>query len=460
LRTTWTLVKLRMLLAFRNSAQYSSRVSEQMERLKNVTTAFQLTIGEALAPIMERFTNILGALLDRWNALGPAQQQAIIQATFMAGVYLTMTGIVLTITGKIIALTGTVLKLAAAFMKLSGSQMALIALAAAVAALILYWDKLGKVAVPVLNALEIGSKMVAIGFLSIIRVINQALSTMLDKASLIYERVSQFKLLPESMKVNYKIAALSLKDMSNQLRANASITENYIKNLEGGISKILVKGQGDLVGFFEKTHTKIKSGFDLLKNPPKINIEPVVKQFNALKDIAQRTAQAISQSLGDLFFNVVTGKLKDLKQVFADFGQSILRILTSALAKLFLLKTVGRAFPGLGQFFHQGGIVYHAGGIVRRAHSGMLASDEVPIIAQTGEGILSRRGMSALGADNFNRINRGEKVTGGGIEINIPVIIQAWDVQDINRNKRAISDIVGEAIRNNSSIRDLIRRYT
>jgi len=449
-----------MLLAFRNSAEYSSRVSAQMERLKNVTAAFQLTIGEVLAPIMERFTNILGALLNQWNSLGVAQQQAIIHATFMSGVYLSMAGIVVTIIGKITTFTGEILKLGAAFLTLSGSQMALVALIAAVAALILYWDKLGKVAVPVLNALEIGSKMVAIGFLSIVRVINQALSTMLDKASLIYEKVSQFKLLPESMKVNYKIAALSLKDMSNQLRANASITDNYIKNLEGGISKIFLEGQGDLAGFFENTHAKIKSIFDLFKNPPKVDIAPVVKQFNAMKDIAQNTAQAMSHSLGDFFFNVVTGQLNNLKQVFADFGRSILRILSSALAKLLLVKTIGRLFPGLGQFFHQGGIVYHAGGIIQRAHSGMLASDEVPIIAQSGEGVLSRRGMSALGVDNFNRLNRGEKMRDGGIEINIPVIIQAWDVQDINRNKRAISDIVGDAIRNNSSIRDLIRRYT
>src|SRR3989338_4848733 len=127
-----------LLLAFRNSTEYSSRVSAQMERLKNVATAFQLTIGEALAPIMEKFTNILGALLNQWNSLGPAQQQAIIQTTFMAGVYLTTTGIILTMTGKIIALTGGVLKLAAAFLTLSGSQMALVALIAAVAALILY----------------------------------------------------------------------------------------------------------------------------------------------------------------------------------------------------------------------------------------------------------------------------------------------------------------------------------
>lgn len=57
---------------------------------------------------------------------------------------------------------------------------------------------------------------------------------------------------------------------------------------------------------------------------------------------------------------------------------------------------------------------FHTGGLVgdlahwRRAHRG-LAVDEVPIVAQTGEGILSRTGMAALDA-----LNRGGWNGGGG----------------------------------------------
>ena len=50
---------------------------------------------------------------------------------------------------------------------------------------------------------------------------------------------------------------------------------------------------------------------------------------------------------------------------------------------------------------------------IRRAHTGWfvdkLANDEVPIIAQTGEGVLSRRGMDALGGVGaLNRLNAGQ----------------------------------------------------
>ena len=58
----------------------------------------------------------------------------------------------------------------------------------------------------------------------------------------------------------------------------------------------------------------------------------------------------------------------------------------------------------------------HTGGMVwRRAHTG-LAIDEVPIIAQAGEGILSRRGMRRLGLDGLHALNHGAGL-GGGVSI-------------------------------------------
>ncbi len=445
-----------MLLAFKNSADYSGRVSEQIDRLKNVTLAFQLTIGNALAPIMEKFTNILGALLDRWNALGTSQQQAIVQSLFMTGVYLSMTGIVVALTGKIIVFGAEVLKLVKFFMGLSGAQMGILAIAAAVAVLILFWDKLKNVAIPVLNAIEIGANMVAIGF-------HKMVSSIVDGAIQMSHSLADFyrtlgKIAGPQQQIFLSMAQ-GLDSVDGKLRGLSVAEHQTISDLEKNISNVFVNGKGKVVDFFDGVHQRIKSVFDLFKNPPKFDIKPLVKNFDALKEIAQNTAQAMSHSLGDFFFNVVTGKLNSLKQVFADFGQSILHILSNALAKLLLIKTVGMAFPGIGQFFHQGGIVYHAGGLIQRAHSGMLASDEVPIIAQTGEGVLSRRGMSGLGVDNFNRLNRGESIGGGNVSIVINPVIQAWDSRDIYRNRQMITGVISEAIKSNTQLRKIIKDY-
>jgi hypothetical protein len=75
---------------------------------------------------------------------------------------------------------------------------------------------------------------------------------------------------------------------------------------------------------------------------------------------------------------------------------------------------------------------FHEGGVIR-AHNGLnLANDEVPIIAQTGEGVLSRRGMSALGgASALNSLNRGENgSTVNNFNINVNAVID--NRMDIN----------------------------
>ncbi len=106
---------------------------------------------------------------------------------------------------------------------------------------------------------------------------------------------------------------------------------------------------------------------------------------------------------------------------------------------------------------HSGGLIAHRGLIV--AHGGYnLASDERLILAQTGEGIISRRGMERLGPGEFEAINRGERSGGGGntiINQNIgPTQIyprQQMTQHDYNRqarmNKKALKRELGKGSR-------------
>ena len=72
-----------------------------------------------------------------------------------------------------------------------------------------------------------------------------------------------------------------------------------------------------------------------------------------------------------------------------------------------------------------------------------------------------RRGMQALGgSDNLHTLNRGEQVERGGITININQVIQAWDAQDVWRNRKALSNAIADDIYNNGKIRAVIRSYT
>jgi hypothetical protein len=86
---------------------------------------------------------------------------------------------------------------------------------------------------------------------------------------------------------------------------------------------------------------------------------------------------------------------------------------------------------------------YHSGGIIK-AHSGLNVG-EVPIIAQAGERVLSR--------------SQNREYEKGGKQQPTVVVIQAWDTQDIMRNRKSIEGIIINALRNNSGVRGAVKTY-
>ncbi|MFH1776333.1 MAG: hypothetical protein ABH952_02055 [Candidatus Omnitrophota bacterium] len=239
-------------------------------------------------------------------------------------------------------------------------------------------------------------------------------------------------------------------------------------NLAADESAREAMAQYDLV--FAKVKDTGDKTAEILKNVAK-NIgksaEEVGMQFNVMEEFAKQSAHNMQNAFSQFFFKAFTGELRSIKEVFADFGKAILQMISNILAKLLLIKMF-TALAGVGgtifgvpvaNLFHQGGTVQRRNRAFIRAHSG-LAPDEVPIIAQTGEGVLSRRGMRSLGgSNNLRALNRGESVQDGGITINVNQVIQAWDAQDVWRNRKMLSNAIAEDIYNNGKIRSVIRSY-
>ena len=123
--------------------------------------------------------------------------------------------------------------------------------------------------------------------------------------------------------------------------------------------------------------------------------------FDQMKQIGRDTAQATQRAFSDFFFDVFTGKLKDIGDTFKSLLNSILRSVSNVMST----QITTSLFKELGLVkSHQGGLVMHSGGyVVPRFHFGGLASDEVPAILQRGEYVVSRRGVEAL-----DRINTGQ----------------------------------------------------
>ena len=131
-----------------------------LEKLKSSIDVLVTSIGEALAPTIQKVTEFIQGLVDKFNALTPAQQQTIVKI----GMLVAALGPVLVVVGKVISSVGTIMTFAPKIVsgvqsvigvgsKLMGGLKALwgvimanpivliiAAIAAAVAAFIYFWN--------------------------------------------------------------------------------------------------------------------------------------------------------------------------------------------------------------------------------------------------------------------------------------------------------------------------------
>ncbi len=448
-----------LALAFNSAGRYSKSVSEEITRLKTVTTVFQISVAQTLVPIMNTLTNILGRLYQAWDSLGKVKQQMIIRTAFLTGTFLTLGGVLLRLVGGILKTAGTIITLVRG---LTPIQWAVIAIIGAIALMIKHWERVREVVMPILNGIEIGANMVAIGF-------HKVIGGMVDGIIRLSLQWGDFlrvlARVPGPQQNVFLKAAEGMDTVASRLRVLSQTSNKTIDDLQKNIEKVFVTGSGRMVNFVDNVKNNIddikrflnqKSTFDFSGWEQKLkDLELQTKTMgDVMRDVAGQTAHAMGQAFSNGFYNLFTGQIKNVKDMFADFGRSVLKILSDVLAQLLISATLGRAFG----VFNISGLKFHQGGVVR-AHSGYLASDDVPIIAQSGEGIISRKGMAQLGAYNLQRLNRGDGMTGGGVTININPVIQSWDSRDIYRNRQMITGIVSDAIKSNTQLRKIIKNY-
>ena len=448
-----------LALAFKSAEKYSLSVSNELKRLDNAFIGLRVSIAEALVPVAHKLANVFGNLLNLWNSLSPAMQQTIVQAVAVTGIFMTLGGVVIALIGRLVRLSGLIIDLVSKFALFALAHPWIVGIALAVSILIVVFLKFRDVAVPVLNAVEIGAQMVYIGFVKLIKYLLVGFDKLALGLEKFYEVLGK---LPGKLGEPYREAAEHIKRFRDNLQSLIKASDVEMDKVGNKISNILVTGEGSLVKGYDKAKNAITGFIDTLKNLGKdIKIEEVAQKFDAIKSMGEGTARSLGSSFKHFFSDAFRGQLDDAKDYFAEFGNMMLDVLAEVLAKIILIKTIGAIFPGMIPFFHQGGVVYHSGGDVFpiRAHAG-LAVDEVPIVAQTGEGILSRRGMVALGgSENLKSLNEG-KPAKGSITINVNQVIQAWDAQDVWRNRKMLSNAIADDIYNNGKIRSVIRSYT
>ncbi len=170
------------------------------------------------------------------------------------------------------------------------------------------------------------------------------------------------------------------------------------------------------------------------------------KQFKTLSVETERWIKTLTDGLASA---IAYGR--SLSDVFDNFLRMIAQ---SALQEIFdwgvgkIITSIGFKFASDVPTFHYGGLVMHSGGVIEG-----LRPDEVPLIAQRGERILSREQN-----DKFEQMLEAYEF--GGMESNINVNIYAMDAKSfvdmVRRNPEAITSVLVDDFQRNGIMRRLV----
>lgn len=410
------------ILALKVAGQHSRKVADELDRLKSIAENLQITIATVVLPVVSRFGNILLSLLNAFNSLPPATQIMIVQGILMTGVFISLGGIITLVIGKLITLAAGLMKVAGVFLGFAAANMPLLIIAASIAALIVLMWKFKFIAEAVLTPIEISFNIMKTNLLIIKLLFEEVLATITTGIMMVFELLSK---LPGSWGKLFDEFHEKSKNVLQSLRSDIDATNMGISSGVQNISNAFQTGTGQWSQNFDNFKTKVGEVVDKIKSIGTTQIDTTRISLEQQK----KNVDGMIAS-GDMLSNALSGAAAQNKE-FANAAKAV----AMAMAIVHTAAGVTRAFEDYPWPFSMivGGIIaaagaieiatiaatkFHSGGIIR-AHGG-LAVDEVPIIAQSGEGILSRRGMANLGGEYaLNRLNAGEGYGGGDIYVNV-----------------------------------------
>ena len=187
--------------------------------------------------------------------------------------------------------------------------------------------------------------------------------------------------------------------------ASATANEEQLKTIEA-----LIKQAGLEAELADKLREKIR----ITKEEQEAK-KAAAEAAARLREENQKQIDVINQMAGAV--NILSGAVRTLTDDEADLEdqmRSLFQVAGGLLTVFGAGTPVGAAgalISAFAGFFHDGGLIskMHKGGRVsnnfQRFHSGGLQSDEVPIIAQTGEFMMSRQAVQNIGIGRLEQMN-------------------------------------------------------
>ena len=351
-----------LILAMNNVKTVSPQVDQALENMTNTAKELELVIATALVPVIQRFTAIISTVVDWFKQLNPHLRDTIIQWTLIGGVVLTVGGVFLKVGGTIISIVGKILA------SLNPVTITIGAIVAAIILMLQYWDKVRGFVIPVVNGLQIGLDMVAIGALKVvdgILWISEVVATAIDKIADLVSGAAKMKLVPQEWADAWQRSAQSAQDNIDNARSKIQETIGSLeKNMEEAMSG---KGWGEALDLtVTNVKANIESLWDGFKNVPidevaakletfKMNFMEVYSAaYKSAMDLGTQSAQILTQTMTSLsngIGNSVANMLiygknfgESMKQVFMQMAAQFISSVVSMIAQWVIFQAVNAAF--------------------------------------------------------------------------------------------------------------------
>ena len=351
-----------LALAFRTTANYSVEARESLKRLEDSAKNLQITIGESLAPVMDKISHVVAGLTQWFDSLDPSLRNMIFQGALMTGIFITMAGAITTVVGRIILLAGRLLIL-------TSGEFVLLSIAAASIAIIASWEKIKVVVLPIINVIEYAIDALALSVHGLNLLFSEAFQGIARDAQMLFEFLAQ---APGPQQGLFKYMASGAKNIADYFQNAAESSTQAIATIQNEMGKLastLFTGPGALSSATNDVITQIQNLWNLLMHPPiaefntamqnfQLNFqETFTKAYEQAMNLGQQTGQIIvgqiqsfSKGLGDAVANMlIYGKNfgESMKQVFTQMAVKFISSVIEMIAQWAIFQAVQAAFMPL-----------------------------------------------------------------------------------------------------------------
>lgn len=503
-------------VAMNTAAKYNTAVADTNQKISNSFVVLQNEVANAVLPVYKDLANITTNLVIKFKNLDDALKNKIIRIAAVTAGIMVLSGVVMNLTARIVSLTASIVKMISvmASVAFANPWMAALTVIIGLVAGLAYlsykfatdWNRYFEEKIkPVLVTFEIALLSVKAKineiyafYINILASAVKAYEIFADKlissipgGEAIFGGIKKaIKTVRQELefiaKVEKEASEEAINDIYEKMTTGKSVIadgmlyvgeqmNNAKKTIEGITSSLTKTTKAfDLMGqevdfvinktkslgqMITELRTKMKIVGDegFLQGFKKGFVETTeeMSKFSSYgQEIAKQTANNIQSYFGDSFYAIFKGNLAKLEEAFSNFADSILRMIANMIAQYLVFSSLSGIFGANSGFtkFYMG--TRHQGGYIPLAHTGR-AFDEVDVRLQKGEGVVSRRGMNAIGKAGLDAINSGVVPT----EQSQPVVInlQTWDAQDVIRNRNMITAIIQNAIQSNSSLRKVVK---